>query len=68
MDTPVGVASCMTGVIFNVLQDYKDDTDTGNDDAIVGPISQAKRRSSIHYCILLFGANNVLGGCKVTML
>jgi solute carrier family 35 protein F1/2 len=65
----LGVASCMAGIIFNVLQDYKDDTSTGNDDAI----AQAYPHKLKGDCLsitggLLFGANNVLGEGKVTML
>jgi drug/metabolite transporter (DMT)-like permease len=64
----LGVASCMTGIIFNVLQDYKDDTDTGNDDAIARAYPHKIRGDLLSITGgILFGANNVLGEGKVTM-
>jgi drug/metabolite transporter (DMT)-like permease len=65
----LGVASCMTGIIFNVLQDYKDDTDTGNDDAIAQAYPHKIRGDLLSITGgILFGANNVLGEGKATML
>jgi drug/metabolite transporter (DMT)-like permease len=65
----LGVASCMTGIIFNVLQDYKDDTNTGNDDAISQAYPHKLRGDLLSITGgILFGANNVLGEGKVTII
>jgi hypothetical protein len=64
----LGVASCMTGIIVNVLQDYKDDN-TGNDDAVSQAYPHRLKGDLLSITGgLLFGANNVLGEGKVTML
>jgi drug/metabolite transporter (DMT)-like permease len=63
----LGVASCMAGIIFNVLQDYEDDTNTGNDDAIARAYPHKLRGDCLSITGgILFGANNVLGEGKVT--
>jgi drug/metabolite transporter (DMT)-like permease len=65
----LGVATCMTGIIFNVLQDYEDDTNTGNDDATARAYPHKLRGDCLSITGgILFGANNVLGEGKVTML
>jgi drug/metabolite transporter (DMT)-like permease len=63
-----GVASCMAGILFNVLQDYEDDNNNDNDN-----IDQAyphKLRGDLLAITggLLFGANNVLGEGKFLLL
>jgi drug/metabolite transporter (DMT)-like permease len=65
----LGVASCMAGIVFNVLQDYEDDTNTGNDDAIARAYPHKLRGDCLAITGgILYGANNVLGEGKVTML
>jgi solute carrier family 35 protein F1/2 len=65
----LGVASCMTGIIVNVLQDYKDDTDTGNDDATSRAYPHRLKGDFLSITGgILFGANNVLGEGKDTLL
>lgn len=67
----LGVTSCMLGIVFNVLQDYRDDTTIaqGDNDAAAAAYPHKLRGDVLAITGgLMFGANNVLGEVAVRNL